>query len=374
MKSHATIVGAAPASTPVVSSTTTRRETLSDLFGPRIKNSDETMVLRQAILHEASKAQPSRPHHYCAPLKLESRNCLKRLASYNSRGKNPYTSGRYPLARLSAVLVPLFIGRWGDLYVLLSRRASSMRSYAGDTALPGGRREDGDRSPEDTARREAFEEIGLPKDRVRIPLLCTLEPFLSTNNLIVFPVVVLITDPSIKPVLESAEVSALFSHPLLSLLSTSSPVPLTTLPPPKLPTSSSASESWTATPESYDSPTPEYHTYKDITWGPPGSLIRIHRFLMGREPDVKPLFGMTAAILLRVAIVGYHPDFLPQFDVEAPNQIPMMERLYWAMTHETPLVEACKKEGITPKLAKLPDMPGAEKKRKRDDTKVKSRL
>lgn len=108
-----------------------------------------------------------------------------------------------------------------------------MKSYAGDTALPGGKREKGDKSPEDTARREAYEEvrrltyvafvlrwphsrsqIGLPCDRRRIPLLCTLEPFckyksilpmlfrlmvpllhfpsppkVSTNNLIVFPYV-----------------------------------------------------------------------------------------------------------------------------------------------------------------------------------------
>jgi 8-oxo-dGTP pyrophosphatase MutT (NUDIX family) len=34
-----------------------------------------------------------------------------------------------------------------------------MRSYAGDTALPGGKYEPGDRSLEETARREAFEEV-----------------------------------------------------------------------------------------------------------------------------------------------------------------------------------------------------------------------
>lgn len=36
-----------------------------------------------------------------------------------------------------------------------------------------------DTSLEDTARREAFEEIGLPRDPERIPTLCTLAPFLS---------------------------------------------------------------------------------------------------------------------------------------------------------------------------------------------------
>ena len=77
------------------------------------------------------------------------------------------------------MLVAIFIGRWGDLYVILSRcflpisplfppnfgifplldrRAASLSTYAGDTALPGGRVDPRDRSLEDTARREAFEE------------------------------------------------------------------------------------------------------------------------------------------------------------------------------------------------------------------------
>lgn len=83
-----------------------------------------------------------------------------------------------------------------------NRRADDLKSYAGDTALPGGKREKGDKSPEDTARREAYEEvrsltcvafmlrrphsrfqIGLPRDRRRIPLLCTLEPFCKHNSI-----------------------------------------------------------------------------------------------------------------------------------------------------------------------------------------------
>lgn len=48
-----------------------------------------------------------------------------------------------------------------------------MRSYAGDTALPGGRREPGDRSPEDTARREAFEEVNPFTPPFAVPLSLT---------------------------------------------------------------------------------------------------------------------------------------------------------------------------------------------------------
>ena len=127
-----------------------------------------------------------------------------------------------------------------------------------------------------------------------------------------------------KPVLNAPEVAALFSHPLASLLSSNPPIPLS-------------------------SPS-EYHTFNDIEWGQPStSRVRIHKFLTGREPDIKPLFGLTAAILLRVAVVGYAQDIEPDFAIEAPTQLPMKERIWHAMTTVPSLVEACRREGIKPK-------------------------
>lgn len=87
----------------------------------------------------------------------------------------------------------------GQLHVLLSTRAASLRSYAGDVALPGGRLDDTDESLEACARREAFEEVGIPLDPRRVRLLTLLPPFLSRlSNLIVTPVVVLLTDQSLE--------------------------------------------------------------------------------------------------------------------------------------------------------------------------------
>ena len=43
--------------------------------------------------------------------------------------------------------------------VCLGRRASGLRTYAGDTSLPGGKWDPEDRNMESTARREAFEEV-----------------------------------------------------------------------------------------------------------------------------------------------------------------------------------------------------------------------
>jgi coenzyme A diphosphatase NUDT7 len=131
------------------------------------------------------------------PLKPESLQCLHRLSEYvptriattateagRSRGR------RFPKKRSAAVAIVIFVGRLGDLYVLLSTRAGNMRSYASDTALPGGKYEDGDEDMEGTARREAFEEIGLCMDRAKVRRLCLLDVFLSGNGLIVTPYVV----------------------------------------------------------------------------------------------------------------------------------------------------------------------------------------
>jgi len=45
--------------------------------------------------------------------------------------------------------------------LVLTRRAAGLRNHAGQWALPGGRMEDGER-PEEAARRELAEEVGLP--------------------------------------------------------------------------------------------------------------------------------------------------------------------------------------------------------------------
>jgi len=117
-------------------------------------------------------------------LKPESKRCIQSLASYHPTRRQP---PEYPREKSAAVLVALFVGRMGDLYVLLSRRASTLRSYAGDTSLPGGKVDPEDKTMEDTARREAYEEIGLPIDKAKAPLLCILEPFLAGDNILVTP-------------------------------------------------------------------------------------------------------------------------------------------------------------------------------------------
>ena len=90
-----------------------------------------------------------------------------------------------------------------------------MRTHPGDVVFPGGRLEPGE-SPEETAKREACEEIGLPPDGVEV--IGGLSPTTTRNrtNLIV-PVVAKVRRPA-EFVLQDEEVAAVIEPTLLELL------------------------------------------------------------------------------------------------------------------------------------------------------------
>lgn len=130
------------------------------------------------------------------PLTEESLSALRNLASHVPTPEP--CPDAVPAFRRAAVLLGIFGSRKGELYVILSQRSSGLRSHGGDTAIPGGRYEIGDADLEATARREAWEETGLPIDPRKAVRLCELKPFLSANELVVTPIVVLLIDPMIK--------------------------------------------------------------------------------------------------------------------------------------------------------------------------------
>jgi len=80
----------------------------------------------------------------------------------------------------AAVLVALYVDG-GDLHAVFTRRRHDLRSHAGEISFPGGRRDPGDTSLLETALRETEEEIGLPRDVVRVLGALAPTPTVATN-------------------------------------------------------------------------------------------------------------------------------------------------------------------------------------------------
>ncbi|MEN8041872.1 MAG: CoA pyrophosphatase [Actinomycetota bacterium] len=94
-----------------------------------------------------------------------------------------------------AVLVPLYEDEHGDIRVVLTRRPDHMPTHPGDIVFPGGHREDGE-EPISTAKREAWEEIGLQPDLV-LEIIGGLTPVTTRNRTKpIVPVVARISRPT----------------------------------------------------------------------------------------------------------------------------------------------------------------------------------
>ncbi len=114
----------------------------------------------------------------------------------------------------AGVLIGL-LGHPGDPHVILTRRTAHLKNHAAEISLPGGRIEAGDAGPEAAALREAFEEIGLPSDRVDV--LGCLPPSLTVSQFRVYPFVGWI-EPPLDYVIDAYEVEEVFEIPLSFVL------------------------------------------------------------------------------------------------------------------------------------------------------------
>lgn len=101
--------------------------------------------------------------------------------------------------------------------VLLTQRAATLRTHAGQVAFPGGRLDAGDGDVIATALREAQEETGL--DPAGVDVLGVLPPVpVSVSGYVVHPVIGWWRDPSQVAVVDQAEASAVFRVPVADLV------------------------------------------------------------------------------------------------------------------------------------------------------------
>lgn len=114
----------------------------------------------------------------------------------------------------AAVLFSIVL-REDEPSVLLTQRNPDLRDHPGQISFPGGRVEEEDRSPADTALREAEEEIGL--DPACVEVVGYLPAYRTVTGFLVTPVVAIVTPPiDLRP--DPREVADVFEVPLSFLL------------------------------------------------------------------------------------------------------------------------------------------------------------
>ncbi|HNH25954.1 MAG TPA: CoA pyrophosphatase [Anaerolineales bacterium] len=115
--------------------------------------------------------------------------------------------------KCAAVLVPLVFIQ-NEWHVLYTRRTDRVESHKGQVSFPGGACDEGETTPEETALREADEEIGLnPKD---VKVIGKLSRMVTISKFKVTPVVGIIPFPYAFKT-SGAEVARVFTMPLLWL-------------------------------------------------------------------------------------------------------------------------------------------------------------
>jgi len=115
----------------------------------------------------------------------------------------------------AAVLVAIYEHE-AELHSVFTRRRDDLRRHAGEISFPGGRQDAGEEDLRETALREAEEEIGLPREAVRLVGALTPTPTVVTNYAI-YPFVGVI-DPGHRWLPSAGEVAEVLDLSLPALL------------------------------------------------------------------------------------------------------------------------------------------------------------
>ena len=128
--------------------------------------------------------------------------------SYAESAVNPETR-----LKCAAVLLPLTQVN-GEWHLLFTRRTERVQSHKGQVSFPGGACDEGETTPEQTALREAEEEVGLRPADVKV--LGRLSQLITVTSFRVSPIVGVIPWPYTFKV-AGIEVARVFTIPLLWL-------------------------------------------------------------------------------------------------------------------------------------------------------------
>ncbi|ERM56939.1 DNA mismatch repair protein MutT [Vibrio mimicus CAIM 1883] len=116
--------------------------------------------------------------------------------------------------RKASVLIGV-VERQQGLQVILTKRAAHLRHHPGQISFPGGKYEESDHSLQQTAKREAREEIGISEEKIHI--VGQLPELVTVSQFAVTPILAFVeSDYQIK--LDHNEVDEVFEVPISFLL------------------------------------------------------------------------------------------------------------------------------------------------------------
>ena len=114
----------------------------------------------------------------------------------------------------ASVLIPVLTFT-EDLEILLTKRSISLRNHPGQIAFPGGKKEECDSNPMETALRETEEEIGLKTSHVEV--ISSLPTHKTATGFTIKPYIGLVRKP-FKKTLQWGEVDEVFTIPFGHIL------------------------------------------------------------------------------------------------------------------------------------------------------------
>lgn len=109
----------------------------------------------------------------------------------------------------ASVLIPILTFK-KDLEILLTKRSNNLKNHPGQIAFPGGKKDQVDSSPIETALRETQEEVGLNPKNVEI--VASLPSHKTATGFVIKPYLGLINQP-FSETLRQGEVDEIFTVP-----------------------------------------------------------------------------------------------------------------------------------------------------------------
>lgn len=114
----------------------------------------------------------------------------------------------------ASVLIPVLTFK-KNLEILLTKRSINLKNHPGQIAFPGGKKENFDISPIETALRETEEEVGLSRNLVEI--IASLPTHKTATGFIIKPYIGIIRQP-FEETLHCGEVDEIFTVPFDHIL------------------------------------------------------------------------------------------------------------------------------------------------------------